>query len=175
MFLASNILCFLKDSRENATSFSSWSKPSHVLWGWITFQTLSISKTLPSLCIYIYTYVYVLYDIICIYIHKYLRMYVSEQKGKVALKDKETNENQHRRQGIQRLSICCVNSGTVTARYCCEPREVNGAKPVMKKCRRGNGTKFTAILRKSQFSCPGKRKQQVTPLIAADTKWFRSP
>ena len=33
----------------------------------------------------------------------------------------------------------------------------------------------TAILRKSQFSWPGKRKQQVTPLMAADTKWFRSP
>mmetsp|Transcript_8907 Transcript_8907/g.10853 ORF Transcript_8907/g.10853 Transcript_8907/m.10853 type:complete len:121 (-) Transcript_8907:160-522(-) len=33
----------------------------------------------------------------------------------------------------------------------------------MKKCKRGNGTRFTAILRKSQFSCPGKRKQQVTP------------
>ena len=45
----------------------------------------------------------------------------------------------------------------------------------MKKCKRGKGTKFTAILRKSQFSCPGKRKQQVTPLMAADTKWFRSP
>ena len=23
--------------------------------------------------------------------------------------------------------------------------------------------------------CPGKRKQQVTPLMAAETKWFRSP
>ena len=68
--------------------------------------------------------------------------------------------------------------------------------------RRGNGTRFTAILRKSQFnlgpitmhilcancshnrkrplkelpgSCPGKRKQHVTPLMAAETKWFRSP
>ena len=121
--------------------------------------------------VYVYLYIYIL----CIYIHKYLRMYVSEQKGRVAFKDKKTKENQHKKQGIQRLSICCVNSGTVSARYCCEPREVNGAKPVMKKCRRGNGTKFTAILRKSQFSCPGKRKQQVTPLIAADTKWFRSP
>ena len=45
----------------------------------------------------------------------------------------------------------------------------------MKKCRRGKGTKFTAILRKSQFSWPGNRKQQVTPLIAAETKWFKSP
>ena len=121
----------------------------------------------------LYTYAY-----ICI-LHIHMRVYtyvcVNGQRGKVALKDKKTNENQHKRQGIQRLSICCVNSGTVSARYCCEPREVNGAKPVMKKCKRGNGTKFTAILRKSQFSCPGKRKQQVTPLMAADTKWFRSP
>ena len=168
-------------------------------------------------------------------------------------------------------------SGTVRARYCCDPREVSGAKPVMKKCKpvagvctrcwwgtlicskkgkhaspsptpqkqlgtpksqetrtarralvktdllgifegsvgcrggrgnclffkpRGNGTRFTAILRRSQFNlgtrrlvqtkgtnhrraiekpigkpshCPGKRKQQVTPLIAAETRWFRSP
>ena len=132
--------------------------------------------------IYIYTYVYIYYmilytyyTIIYHYTPYYTFVYVSEQKGRVAFKDKKTKENQRKKQGIQRLSICCVNSGTVSARYCCEPREVNGAKPVMKKCRRGNGTKFTAILRKSQFSCPGKRKQQVTPLIAADTKWFRSP
>merc|ERR1719333_1575858 len=45
----------------------------------------------------------------------------------------------------------------------------------MKKWRRGKGIKFTAILRKSQLSCPGKRRQQVTPLIAALTRWFRSP
>ena len=37
-------------------------------------------------------------------------------------------------------NICCVSSGTVTARYCWLPRAVRGAKPVMKKCRRGNGT-----------------------------------
>merc|ERR1712060_770983 len=72
-------------------------------------------------------------------------------------------------------NICCVNSGTVNARYCCEPREVRGAKPVMKKCNRGKGIKFTAILRKSQFNCPGKRKHVVTPLMAALTRWFRSP
>ena len=29
--------------------------------------------------------------------------------------------------------ICCVSSGTVNARYCCEPRDVSGAKPFMKK------------------------------------------
>merc|ERR1712151_595372 len=72
-------------------------------------------------------------------------------------------------------NICWVNSGTVSARYCCDPRDVNGAKPVMKKCKRGNGMRLTAIFRRSQFNCPGKRRQQVTPLIAALTKWFRSP
>merc|ERR550517_1319931 len=30
-------------------------------------------------------------------------------------------------------NICWVNSGTVSALYCCEPRLVSGAKPVMKK------------------------------------------
>merc|ERR1712019_36476 len=49
-------------------------------------------------------------------------------------------------------NICCVNSGTVSARYCCDPREVNGENPVMKKCNRGNGTKLTANLRKSLFN-----------------------
>merc|ERR1719207_228060 len=45
----------------------------------------------------------------------------------------------------------------------------------MKKCSLGNGMRFTAILRRSQFNCPGKRRQQVTPLIAALTRWFKSP
>merc|ERR1719265_1232379 len=72
-------------------------------------------------------------------------------------------------------NICCVSSGTVKARYCWDPRDVSGAKPVMKKCNRGNGIKFTAIFRRSQLSCPGKRRQVVTPLIAADTRWLRSP
>lgn len=26
-------------------------------------------------------------------------------------------------------NICCVSSGTVSARYCCEPRDVSGEKP----------------------------------------------
>merc|ERR1712157_367077 len=72
-------------------------------------------------------------------------------------------------------NICWVSSGTVRARYCWDPRDVNGAKPVMKKCKRGNGIKFTAILRRSQFNCPGKRRHVVTPLIAALTRWFKSP
>merc|ERR1711920_787465 len=59
-------------------------------------------------------------------------------------------------------NICCVSSGTVNARYCWEPLDVSGAKPVMKKCSRGNGIRFTAILRRSQLSCPGKRRHVVT-------------
>ncbi|KAF0760146.1 Uncharacterized protein FWK35_00030112 [Aphis craccivora] len=34
---------------------------------------------------------------------------------------------------------------------------------------------LTASFRRSELSCPGKRKHVVTPQIAADTKWFRSP
>merc|ERR550537_321802 len=72
-------------------------------------------------------------------------------------------------------NICCVSSGTVSARYCCEPREVSGAKPTIKKWSLGNGIRFTAIFRRSQFSWPGKRMHAVTPLIAAETRWLRSP
>merc|ERR1712176_1132939 len=45
----------------------------------------------------------------------------------------------------------------------------------MKKCKRGKGIKFTAILRRSQFNWPGNLKHVVTPLIAALTRWFKSP
>ena len=72
-------------------------------------------------------------------------------------------------------NICCVSSGTVNARYCWEPRDVSGAKPFMKKCNRGKGTMFVPSLRKSQFSWPGKRIEQVMPDNPADTKWLRSP
>merc|ERR1719479_438019 len=49
-------------------------------------------------------------------------------------------------------NICWVSSGTVKARYCWDPREVRGANPVMKKWRRGKGIRFTASLRRSEFS-----------------------
>jgi hypothetical protein len=58
----------------------------------------------------------------------------------------------------------------VSALYCCEPREVKGAKPTMKKCRRGNGIRLTASLRRSEFSWPGKRRQHVTPLMVVEIK-----
>ena len=45
----------------------------------------------------------------------------------------------------------------------------------MKKCSLGKGIRLTASLRRSAFSCPGKRRQQVTPDITALMRWFRSP
>ncbi len=48
--------------------------------------------------------------------------------------------------------ICWVNSGTETARNEFAPRLVRGAKPTMKKCRRGNGTMLTANFRRSELS-----------------------
>ena len=45
----------------------------------------------------------------------------------------------------------------------------------MKKCSLGKGTRFTANFLKSLFNWPGNLKQQVTPEMATDTKWFKSP
>merc|ERR1712012_548675 len=67
-------------------------------------------------------------------------------------------------------NICCVNSGTVSARYCWEPRDVRGAKPVMKKWSRGKGMRLTASFLRSQFNWPGNRMHVVTPLIEADPR-----
>lgn len=49
-------------------------------------------------------------------------------------------------------NIWWVNSDTVSARYCWLSRLVSGAKPGMKKCRRGNGTMFTANFLRSALS-----------------------
>merc|ERR1711871_1855766 len=72
-------------------------------------------------------------------------------------------------------NACWVSSGTVRALYCWDPLEVRGAKPIMKKWRRGKGIMFTASFLRSQFSWPGKRREQVVPQIAAETRWFKSP
>merc|ERR1712230_261066 len=72
-------------------------------------------------------------------------------------------------------NICWVSSGTVSARYCWEPREVSGVNPVKKKWRRGNGMRLTPSLRRSELSWPGKRRQQVTPDMQAEHRWLRSP
>ena len=68
-----------------------------------------------------------------------------------------------------------VSSATGRALYCWLPRLVSGAKPVMKKCSWGNGTKFTISFHRSAFSWLGKHRHVVTPLMVADTRWFRSP
>merc|ERR1719337_166288 len=72
-------------------------------------------------------------------------------------------------------NICWVSSGTVRALYCWDPLEVSGAKPVMKKWSLGNGIKLTASFLRSELSCPGNLRQQVTPERAAETRWLRSP
>ena len=57
-------------------------------------------------------------------------------------------------------NICWVSSFTVSARYCWLSRLVNGAKPGMKKWRRGNGTMFTASFLRSAFSCRERDREQ---------------
>ena len=68
-------------------------------------------------------------------------------------------------------NICCVNSFTVSARYCWLSRLVNGAKPGMKKWRRGNGTMLTASFLRSAFSC-GKNSDITTGLFYLQWKCF---
>jgi len=63
----------------------------------------------------------------------------------------------------------------VRALYYWDPLDVKGEKPIMKKWRRGKGIKFTANFLRSELSCPGNLRQQVTPEMAAETKWLRSP
>jgi len=72
-------------------------------------------------------------------------------------------------------NIYCVSSGTVSALYYYEPLEVSGEKPIIKKCRRGNGIKLTASFLRSELSYPGNLREHVTPEMAAETKWFKSP
>ena len=58
-------------------------------------------------------------------------------------------------------NIWLVSSATERDWYCMLPRAVSGANPGMKKCKRGNGTMFTASFRKSAFSCPVKSSKNV--------------
>ena len=54
--------------------------------------------------------------------------------------------------------------------YCCDPLEVNGVNPTMKKCRRGKGIRLTASFLKSEFSCPGNLRQHVMPDMTAEIR-----
>jgi hypothetical protein len=67
-----------------------------------------------------------------------------------------------------------VISDTLEAMNPLEALEERGAKLGMKKCSRGKGTMFTASLRRSALSCPGKRRHVVTPDIAIDTEGDRA-
>ena len=49
-------------------------------------------------------------------------------------------------------NIYYVNSGTVNALYYWDPLDVNGEKPIMKKCNLGKGIKLTASFLKSEFN-----------------------
>ncbi|PON50299.1 hypothetical protein PanWU01x14_223850, partial [Parasponia andersonii] len=51
----------------------------------------------------------------------------------------------------------------------------NMAEAVRYRPWRGKGIRLTASLRRSEFSCPGNRRQHVTPLIVAEMRWLRSP
>ena len=52
---------------------------------------------------------------------------------------------------------------------------MRGANPIIKKCNLGKGIRLTASFLRSEFSWPGNLKEQVTPHMAAETKWLRSP
>lgn len=69
-------------------------------------------------------------------------------------------------------NICCVSSGTPSAEN--DPDDVRGAQPTVKKCSLGKGTRFTANFRRSELSCPGKRKHVVRPDMTCDTRPLRS-
>ena len=72
-------------------------------------------------------------------------------------------------------NICWVSSFTVSARYCWLSRLVNGAKPGMKKWRRGNGTMFTASFLRSAFNCQERMNNGVINScpVHAFARWGR--
>merc|ERR1712048_441776 len=71
-------------------------------------------------------------------------------------------------------NTCSVSSLVVTLRQAAWDFAVSGAWPTMKKCRRGNGIKFTPSLRRSELSWPAKRRQEVVPAMAVATRPFSS-
>ena len=55
-----------------------------------------------------------------------------------------------------------------------KPGANNGAWDTKKKCKRGNGTKLTPILRKSPFNLPLNRNDAVIPDITMEITQFKS-
>ena len=69
---------------------------------------------------------------------------------------------------------CETSSGTDRCWYARLPGETRGAKPQVKKCRRGKGTMLTPSLRRSELSWPGNRRVVEQPLMAKLIMEFRS-
>lgn len=72
-------------------------------------------------------------------------------------------------------NILSHNSVTVNYSLSLLPLLTNGARPVMKKCNLGNGIKLVDIALKDSLISPGNLMLLVTPHIAKETIWLRSP
>lgn len=71
-------------------------------------------------------------------------------------------------------NTCRGSSGTLKTRYCwlALPGQWGGAGP--EELQAEEGTTLTTSLHRSAVSWLGLRRQVVTLLIVADTRWFRS-
>ena len=72
-------------------------------------------------------------------------------------------------------NILSHNSMTVNYSLSLKPLLTNGAKPVIKKCYLGKGIKLVHNALKESFISPGNLMLLVTPNIARETTWLRSP
>merc|ERR1719461_1842417 len=63
-----------------------------------------------------------------------------------------------------------VSSWTLTSWYALLSLLWSGAWEMRKKCRRGNGTKFTPSFRRSPFNLPGNRSDAVTPAMTQEMR-----
>ena len=61
-----------------------------------------------------------------------------------------------------------MNSGPIKARYCGEPRHVNGVKPIMKNHKRETGIELAELWRSSRFSMTNASFDNLIPA----TSWI---
>jgi hypothetical protein len=69
---------------------------------------------------------------------------------------------------------CCVKSVMLNRAYSLADGAVNGAYDDVKKCRRGNGIRLVASLRRSELSWPGNRSGVVIPDMTLAIRPFSS-
>lgn len=69
---------------------------------------------------------------------------------------------------------CCVRSAILRRAYSLVDVAVSGAYDEVRKCRRGNGIKLVASLRRSELSCPGNRSGVVMPDMTLAIRPFSS-